>query len=464
MPQQRTAVRPAVNGITEGVIWKQLLLFFFPILLGSFFQQMYNTVDAMIVGRFAGKLALAAVGSTGAFVSMLFGFFVGVASGATVILSQFYGARNNKGIHDAVHTGVALALLAGLLVTGLGLLSAAPMLRLMRVPDDTYADALVYIRTFFSGMAACTLYNVGAGILRALGDSRRPLYFLIVSCVTNIVLDLLFVAVFHWGVFGAAFATVISQAISAALVVLCLMRRDDASRLKLREIRIEGSIFKDILHIGIPAGMQSVMYSVSNMIIQTSINSFGSDTVAAWTALGRMDSVVWLVMGAFGTAITTFVGQNFGAQRYDRMRRSTRICLVMAIGATLTLSALILAFGRHLLGLFTTDAAVLELGAMMIRRISPFYTAYVAVEVLSGTIRGTGDSVRPVIFIACGTCLLRILWVSVCMRLGLGFESVILTYAVSWGVTSVIFIVYYLRGNWLKRRISAMGYAPEVRG
>ena len=459
MPQNRTVV----NGITEGVIWKQLLLFFFPILLGSFFQQMYNTVDAMIVGRFAGKLALAAVGSTGAFVSMLFGFFVGVASGATVILSQFYGARDWKGVHGAVHTGVALALLAGVLVTALGLILAVPVLRLMRVPEDTYAGALTYIRTFFSGMIACTVYNVGAGILRALGDSRRPLYFLIVSCVTNIVLDLLFVAVFHWGVFGAAFATVISQAVSAVLVVLCLMRREDASCLVLKEIRVEMSIFRDILHIGIPAGMQSVMYSVSNMIIQTSINSFGSDTVAAWTALGRMDSVVWLVMGAFGTAITTFVGQNFGAQRYDRMRRSTRICLVMALGATLTLSALILTFGRNLIGLFTTDPAVIDLGAMMVRRISPFYTAYVAVEVLSGTIRGTGDSVRPVIFIACGTCLLRIVWVAVCMRLGLGFEAVILTYAVSWSVTSVIFIVYYLRGNWLKRRIAAMGYVPEKR-
>ena len=176
-----------------------------------------------------------------------------------------------------------------------------------------------------------------------------------------------------------------------------------------------------------------------------------------------MDSVVWLVMGAFGTSITTFVGQNFGAQRYDRMRRSTRICLVMALGSTLTLSALILAFGRNLIGLFTTDPAVIDLGAMMIRRISPFYTAYVAVEVLSGTIRGTGDSVHPLIFIACGTCLLRIIWVAVCMKLGLSFEYVILTYAVSWGVTSVIFIVYYLRGNWLKRRIAAMGYAPEVR-
>ena len=460
---QETAVRKTVNGITEGVIWKQLLLFFFPILLGSFFQQMYNTVDAMIVGRFAGKLALAAVGATGAYVNMLFGFFVGVASGATVILSQFYGAKNPKGVHDATHTGVALALLAGLLVTVLGLLSAPAILRLMNVPEDTCADALTYIRTFFSGMLAVTVYNVGAGILRALGDSRRPLYFLIVSCVTNIALDLLFVAAFHWGVFGAALATVIAQVISAALVLLCLMRRDDASRLNLKEIRVEKSILKDILHIGIPAGLQSVMYSLSNMIIQTSINSFGSDTVAAWTALGRMDSVVWLVMGAFGTSITTFVGQNFGAQRYDRMRRSTRICMVMAICSTVALSALILTFGRNLLGLFTTDPTVLDLGAMMVRHISPFYTAYVAVEVLSGTIRGTGDSVRPVIIIACGTCLLRVIWVSVCMHLKLGFQYVILTYAVSWGVTSVIFIVYYLRGTWLKRRISVMGFAPEVR-
>lgn len=456
-------VRQNVNQITEGVIWKQLLLFFFPILLGSFFQQMYNTVDTIILGRFAGTLALAAVGSTGSFVNLLFGFFVGVASGATVVLAQFCGAKNGKGMHDAVHTGMALAIISAVIITVVGIAAAPMVLGMMKVPENVYGDALTYIRIFFSGMLALVVYNVGSGILRALGDSRRPLYFLIVSCVANIALDLLFVAVFRMGVAGAAIATVISQVISACLVVICLMRQKGAGRLKIRDIRLEMSVLKGILHIGIPGGLQSVMYAVSNMIIQTAINGFGSVTVAAWTAIARLDGIVWLVMGAFGTAITTFVGQNFGAQRYDRMRQSTRICMVMAVCSTVVLSLVICLFGRPLLGLFTSDTNVLDIGVQMVRCISPFYTLYVCVEILSGTIRGTGDSVRPVIVLAICTCLVRVIWVSICTRMFDSFTYVAMSYPMTWALTSCVFIVYYLRGRWLKRRIMIMGYAPEVR-
>ena len=451
------------NGITEGVIWKQLLLFFFPILLGSFFQQMYNTVDTVIVGRFAGTQALAAVGATGSYVNLLFGFFVGVASGATVILAQMCGAKNDEGMHAAVHTGYAMAILAALAITILGIATSPFMLRLMNVPEDIYGDSLLYLRIFFCGMLALVIYNVGSGILRALGDSRRPLYFLIISCFVNVGLDLLFVAAFRMGVAGVAIATVISQAFSAALVTLSLMRRRDAGRLFLRKIRVQMSILRDILHIGIPAGLQSVMYAVSNMIIQTAINGFGSTTVAAWTAMGRMDGIVWLVMGAFGTAITTFVGQNFGAQRYDRMRQSTRICMVMAVCSTAALSLIMCFFGRYIMMLFTSDTAVLDLGMQMILCISPFYTAYVCVEILSGTIRGTGDSVRPVIVLALCTCLFRVVWVSIVTRLFDSFTYVAASYALSWGLTSIVFVIYYLRGNWLRRRIMVMGYAPEER-
>ena len=281
---ERSQERAVSNGITEGVIWKQLLLFFFPILLGSFFQQMYNTVDTIIVGRYAGTLALAAVGATSSFSNLLFGFFVGLASGATVILAQFCGAENKKGIHDAVHTGMALAALGGLAITVIGIAFAPAIMRLINVPDNIFDDALLYLRIFLSGMIASMVYNIGAGILRALGDSKRPLYFLIIGCIINVALDLLFVAVFNLGVLGAAVATVLSQIISAAMVVVCLMRGRDSSRLMLSQIRIARNILADILKIGVPAGMQSVMYAVSNLIIQSAINSFGSDSVAAWTA------------------------------------------------------------------------------------------------------------------------------------------------------------------------------------
>ena len=452
-----------INGITEGVIWKQLLIFFFPIMLGSFFQQMYNTADTVIVGRFAGTSALAAVGSTSSFVNLLFGFFVGMASGATVILAQYCGARSNKGIHDAVHTGIALAIAGGAAITVLGITLAPMMMRLINVPESIFDDALAYLRIFMSGMVFSVVYNIGAGILRALGDSRRPLYFLIIGCFVNIFLDLLFVAVLKLGVVGAAVATVLSQAISAGMVVICIMRRPDAGRLILKDIKIEKAILGDILKIGIPAGLQSVMYAVSNLIIQSAVNDYGEATVAAWTAMGRMDGIIWLVMGAFGTAITTFVGQNFGAQRYDRMRRSCRVCMGMAVGSIGILSLLICIFGRQLLSLFVTDGEVLDIGQQIIWAISPFYLTYVTVEILSGTIRGTGDSVKPVIIIAICTCLLRVIYVPLCKHFGLPIRFVAYSYAVTWTITSCVFIVYYLRGNWLRRRISVMGYAPEVK-
>ena len=463
MKQTKLHTAQTGNGITEGVIWKQLLLFFFPIMLGSFFQQMYNTADTMIVGRFAGTSALAAVGSTSSFVNLLFGFFVGMASGATVILAQYCGARNNKGIHDAVHTGIALSIIGGLMITVLGIAFGPMMMRMINVPEEIFDDALVYLQIFFGGMVFSVVYNIGAGILRALGDSRRPLYFLIAGCFINIFLDLLFVAVFKMAVVGAAIATVLSQAISAALVVICLLRRQDVSRLIIRDIRIERHILGDILHIGVPAGLQSVMYAVSNLIIQSAINSFGEITVAAWTAMGRMDGIIWLVMGAFGTAITTFVGQNFGAQKYDRMRRSCRICMVMAMTSTAILSVIICVFGRQLLGLFTTDTAVLDIGQQIIWAISPFYSAYVTVEILSGTIRGTGDSVNPVIITALCTCLFRVFYVTACKRMGLSIQYVAYSYAITWTLSTVVFTIYYLRGRWLKRRIGIMGYIPEER-
>lgn len=464
MAGMRRSAADMTNGITEGVIWKQLLLFFFPILLGSFFQQMYNTADTIIVGRFAGTSALAAVGSTSSFSNLMFGFFVGLGSGATVILAQYCGARNDQGIHDAVHTGIALSVIGGIAITVIGVALAPAMMRMLNVPDEIFDDALDYLQIFLGGMIFSVVYNIGAGILRALGDSRRPLYFLIAGCFINIALDLLFVAVLNMRVIGAAVATVLSQAISVVMVVVCLMRRPGSSKLILSHIRIVRSILANILKIGIPAGLQSVMYSVSNMIIQSAVNSFGETSVAAWTAMGRMDGIIWLVMGAFGTAITTFVGQNFGAQRYDRMRRSTRVCMAMAVCSIAALSIIICVFGRPLLGMFTTDDAVLDVGQQIIWSISPFYLMYVTVEILSGTIRGTGDSVRPVIIIAICTCLLRVIYVSICKYLDLGINYVAYSYAMTWAITSVIFIIYYLRGNWLRRRISIMGYAPEAKG
>lgn len=452
------------NSITQGVIWKQLLRFFFPILFGSFFQQMYNMVDTIVVGRYVGTTALAAVGTCGTFTNLLFGFFVALASGATVIISQYFGSKDEKGVHDAVHTGVAMALVDGVLITVLGLALSPYVLDWMNVPEDVQPEALIYLRIFFAGMVGSMLYNVGSGILRALGDSKRPMIYLIVCCFVNIVLDLALVMLIPMGVAGVAWATLIAQAVSAVLVLIALMRQQDSSKLVWREVKIHRHMLYDVLRIGVPSGMQSVMYSVSNIIVQTGVNSLGSTTLAAWTAFGKTDLVVWMVMGAFGTTITTFVGQNFGAQRYDRMRKSVRICMGMTVASTVLLSLFVLTMCKPLLSLFTSDPAVIDVGQEILYWIGPFYTLYACIEVLAGAMRGCGDSLKPMLLTAFGICLFRAVWVPVVVGQYHTVGMLGLCYPLSWGLTSVLFVAYYLRGNWLRRRIVAMGYEPENRG
>ena len=321
----------SARNITEGVIWKQLLFFFFPILLGTFFQQMYNTVDTIIVGRFVGTEALAAVGSTGALISLLNGFFIGLGSGATVLISQFFGANDQEGVKNALHTGIGLALVLGLLITFLGVCFGPGILRLMKTPVDCLDNAILYARIFFSGAVASMIYNMGAGILRAMGDSKRPMIFLVVTCFANIFLDIFCVVVLKMGIAGAAVATVVSQIISAVLVVIVLMRLPEEYTLRPAGIRLDPLLLKRILYVGVPAGLQFVTFDLANILIQSGINSFGSSTIAAFTAYGKADMLTWMVSGAFGVAITTFVGQNYGAQKYDRIRKSVWICLGMAV-------------------------------------------------------------------------------------------------------------------------------------
>ena len=307
--------------ITEGVIWKQLLIFFFPILLGTFFQQMYHTVDTIIVGRVVGTTALAAVGATGPLVNIVNGFFIGISSGATVILSQNYGAGNRQGVQDALHTGVTLSLVLGAIITVLGVGLGPWVMSLMNMPKNCMGDASVYLRIYFAGAIGSMGYNMGAGILRAMGDSRRPMLFLMATCVLNVVLDVLFVAVLKMGVAGAALATTISQFISAVLPIRVLLRLPEDA-LDLRKLRIDRKLLGRILRIGVPAGLQFVTFDFSNILIQSGVNSFGDVTMAAWTAHEKTDAITWMISGAFGVSVTTFVGQNFGAQKYRRIRQS----------------------------------------------------------------------------------------------------------------------------------------------
>lgn len=448
--------KPLSNGITDGVIWKQLMLFFFPILLGTFFQQMYNTADAIIVGKFCGKEALAAVGgTTGVLVNLLVGFFVGVSSGATVIISQYFGARRMKDVSRAIHTTVALALASGALLTVVGVLFSKQMLVLIGTPEDVLDYAVSYLRVYFFGMIPQLIYNIGSGILRAMGDSRRPMIFLICAAVTNIVLDVVLVLGANMGVVGAGIATVISQVISAVLIIITLRNANEAYRLKARSIRFHGDMLAQIVKIGLPAGLQSVMYSVSNIIIQASVNGFGTDVVAAWTAYGKIDGLNWMIVNAFGVAITTFAGQNFGAGQYDRLKKSVRTCLMISAMSVISLSVFVLTAGKLMLGLFADDPVVIETGYRIIRLIAPTYVTYIFIEILSGAMRGAGDTFVPTMMTLTGICLIRLFWVLGVVPKHHDLGVLMVSYPMTWIITGVMFIVYYLRGNWLRRRIRA---------
>ncbi|MBS6516591.1 MAG: MATE family efflux transporter [Clostridium sp.] len=440
------------NGITEGVIWKQLLIFFFPILFGTFFQQLYNTVDAVIVGRFVGKEALAAVGgSTGTLINLLVGFFVGLSSGATVIISQFYGGGREKRVSEAVHTAVAFSLVCGVGLMVVGIVFSPIALQAMGTPEDIMQYSLSYIRIYFLGIIPNLIYNMGAGILRAIGDSKRPLYYLMASCFTNIVLDLVLVVWLRLDVRGAAIATIASQLVSAVLIIIRLLKTKDSYRLVIRKIRLNLFMVMRIVRIGLPAGLQSVMYSASNIIIQSSVNSLGTDTVAAWTAYSKIDSVYWMIISALGISITTFVGQNYGAGKLDRVKRGIYVCLGLSFLITAILSVALYLGGGYIYLMFTADAAVIAKGMEILHFLVPAFATYVCIEVLSGALRGTGDCWIPMIMTAVGVCALRVLWILVAVPLKPDILTVVFSYPLTWSITSILFLVYFYCFSSLKK-------------
>ena len=432
--------------LTEGVIWKGLMTYFFPILFGAFFQQLYNTVDAIVVGNFVGKEALAAVGGSSAqIISLMVEFFVGLSSGATVVIAQYFGAKNAHNLHIAIQTTVAFALISGAGITVAGIAISKPMMVWMDTPAEVMTYSTQYVQIIFAGILPSMLYNMGSGILRALGDSRRPLYYLIVCCVSNIVLDLLFVAVFHWAVAGAAFATILSQALSAVLVMRALGRLDDSYRFRYREIAVNGAELRHILRIGLPSGIQASMYSISNLLIQTSVNSLGTDTVAGWTACGKADSLFWMIMNAFGVTILTFVGQNIGAGKRERAHQGIKVCFKITMTTALALSMLTFFNGKILLGIFSSDPAVIEIGFRAMRHLVPFYFMWVFIEIFSGALRGSGNALVPMVITVLGICVLRIVWVYTAVPLNPSIEMIAYSYGLTWSVTGVAFLIYYLR-------------------
>ena len=437
--------------ITQGVIWKQLLAFFFPLWFGTFFQQLYNTVDTVVVGRFVGKTALAAVGSTGVIVNLTVGIFTGLASGVVVVIAQRYGARMGEDVHKSVHTAMFLSVLAGAFFTVTGFLLTPWSLRAMNTTPDALPGAILYLQVYFLGMIPNLVYNMGTAVLRAVGDSRRPLYFLIAASLCNIVLDLLLVVGFQLGVLGVAIATVASQLLSAVLVVLSLVRAQGMPfQLFPRSMTIHPQPLRAILQVGIPTALQSVMYNISNIVIQASINSFGTDAVAAWTAYGKMDIIFWMTITAMAQSITTFAGQNYGAGKYDRLKKGVRVSVAMSAVITLGISAIMVLFARPILTVFTPDHDVLEIGVGMVRFLAPSYITYILIELLSGAIRGAGKSLVPTLITVFGVCGLRLAWIFLAVPLNHSIVMVGASYPITWATTSLAMLLYYCFGRWLE--------------
>lgn len=437
--------------ITDGVIWKQLILFSIPIMIGTLFQQLYNMIDAIVVGNFVGKTALASVGgSTQQIVGLVLGFFIELSSGAAVVIAQYYGAGEKKKLSDALHTTIAFCVMAGVILSLVGYFGAPTFLRWMNTPEDTMDGSILYLKIYFCGILFSFFYNVGAAILRAVGDSRKPLYYLMVCCILNTVLDVLLVLVFRLGIFGVAIATVFSQAVSALLILITLVRTKDIYRLSLLKISICRNSLLEMLRIGIPMGMQALMYSASNIVIQMALNRLGTDTVAAWSVFTKIDAFYWMVLTGFGIAITTFAGQNYGAKKYKRVLESVSVCVKLTLCISIGMSIFFLLCGKGLFGAFTADKNVIGIGVRILKYMAPAYALFVFIEIYSGALRGIGDVIIPTIMTCFGVCIFRIVWIFVIVPMNPTIEAVTLSHPVSWGVTALLYIIYW---NLRKRRL-----------
>ena len=394
--------KAATRDMTRGSIIGQIIMFSLPLMLGNIFQMMYNTVDSVVVGNFVGKEALAAVGSTTMIVNMLVFFFNGFSVGAGVVIAQHFGARDMDRLHSAVETTMAVTFVLCALFTAIGVFSVRPMLRLMSTPEDVFEDAVTYLTIYFWGFTGLLIYNIGSGILRAVGDTTRPLMFLVLTSLLNIALDLLFVIGLKAGIAGVAWATIISQFISAALTLKLLTGTKEIYRLVWKDLRIELPVLRRIFAVGLPAGIQSVITAFSNVFVQSYVNHFGSSCMAGWSCYNKLDQFIMLPMSSTAMAATTFVSQNVGAKQYDRANRGTWATILLSVGITLVVAVVLVVFAGPAVGLFTRDASVIEYGVLFLRTNTFFLLFNCVNHTLAGALRGRGDSRGPM-FIMLGT-------------------------------------------------------------
>ena len=430
--------------LTSGNIAKLILQFSLPLMFGNVFQMLYNTVDSIVVGNFVGTQALAAVGSTTMIVNIFVFFFNGFSIGAGVVIGRYFGARDMEKLHDAVETIMTASFILCAAFTAVSIAGVRPMLRFMATPEDVFPDAVTYLRIYFAGISGLLLYNIGSGILRAVGDTKRPLYFLILTSVLNIILDLLFVLVFRLGIAGVALATIISQFISAFLILVLLSRTQDIYRFVWKDMKIDRGILGRVFSVGLPAAVQSVITAFSNIFVQSYINYFGSGVMAGWSCYNKLDMFIMLPMNSMAMAATTFVSQNIGAGKQERAEEGTRTTIVLNVAITSVIATLIWIFAANAVALFTQDADVIRYGVLFLRTNVYFLLFNCVNHVLAGALRGRGDSRAPMVIMLTGFVAVRQIYLFVMTRFILNTPAAVgFGYPVGWMVTCVLEVLYY---------------------
>ncbi|MBQ1369062.1 MAG: MATE family efflux transporter [Firmicutes bacterium] len=442
------------TNMTEGNISRHLIQFALPLLIGNIFQQLYNTVDTWVVGNYVSSEAFAAVGTVGPIINMLIGIFMGLASGAGVVISQYYGARRDQEVSDTVHTSMMMTFILAVIFTVLGIVIAPAMLHMMKTPENVFPESLMYLRIYFGGIVGLMVYNMGAGILRAVGDSQRPFYFLIVSAVINTVLDLVFVLGFHMGVEGVALATVIAQLLSALLTLYVLMRAHSSIRVMFSQLKIHMDEMKKIIRVGIPAAIQMAITSFSNIFVQSYINFFGADCMSGWTAYAKIDQLILLPMQSLALSSTTFVGQNLGANLPDRAKKGIRISLLLSCVATVILMVPVLIFARPLVAFFNAKPEVVEYGAKLLIWMSPFYVLCCVNQIYAGALRGAGNSKAPMIIMLGSFVVFRQAYLFIMANyISNEIIPIAMGYPAGWLVCSLLTLIYYRRTSLTATRL-----------
>lgn len=449
MSNTKTKKKKTTVLMTEGNIWKLLIIFALPLILGNLLQQMYNTADSIIVGNFVGSNGLAAVGSGSSLIQLIIAFSQGAAVGAGVIVSQSIGAKKSDTVKKSVHTAICISVIMGIILSVIGVIFSRILLVIMKTPSDVLDDSVLYLRIFSAGLIFNVIYNMATGILNAAGNSTKPLKYLAIASVTNIILDLLFIRVFKMGVAGAAIATDISQALSCVLAVGYLLRVKSDYKINIKELKIDKAIAKEIIRIGLPTAIQNAVISFSNVLVQSSVNAYGSTAMAGYTAYLKIDGFNILPVLSISMAVTTFTGQNVGAKNLKRVKKGMYDALIMCTIYTVLTGVFLLSLSHQILSLFTNDSAVIEYGQLAMKYFCPFYFLLGILNTLAGTVRGAGKGVPPMLILLFSMCIFRIFWIKLALPFFSTIDGIFMLYPISWSVGMIMMIIYTRYGKWL---------------